>query len=205
MKERDIIRASKVLSAIFNPFYLPVVGLVLLFMFSYLRQMPTRYKLQVVLMVYLCTALLPTLLIRFYRRYQGWSRHEIGRQERRVIPYIIAIACYFLCYYLMNRVHIPHFMSSIVVAALTIQVVCALINMFWKISTHTAAIGGVTGALLIFSFFFRFNPVWWLCLLTIVGGFVGTSRMILRQHTLAQVVCGFLLGAILAFYAILKF
>ena len=205
MSERKIIFMARVLSALFNPFYLPVVGLILLFMFSYMQQMPTIYKLQVVTVVYLCTALLPTLLIRLYRHYQGWSLRELGTRERRVIPYVIAIVCYFLCFYLMDRLRIPHFMSSIVVAALGIQVICAVINLTWNISTHSAAIGGVAGALIVFSLGFRFNPVWWLCLVIIVGGLVGTSRMILRQHTLAQVVSGFLLGAFISFITILRF
>ena len=205
MSERRIIQIARVISALVNPFYLPVMGLILLFLFSYLRQMPAAYKLQVVALVYLCTALLPTMLIHFYRHYQGWSLFELGTRERRMVPYVIAIVCYLFCFYLMNRIHIPHFMSSIVVAALAIQVVCAAINLFWKISTHSAAIGGVAGSLLVFSLVFRFNPVWWFCLILLLGGIVGTSRMILRQHTLPQVVCGFLLGLVLAFIAILRF
>ena len=85
MSERNIVFIAKVLSAFFNPFYLPVVGLILLFIFSYMQQMPIGYKLQVVIVVYLCTALLPTLLIRLYRHYQGWSLMELGTRERRMI------------------------------------------------------------------------------------------------------------------------
>ncbi len=205
MRERDIIFTARLLSSIFNPFYLPLVGLIILFMFSYLSLLPFFFKLQVLLIVYLCTVLLPTLLIRLYRHYQGWTLYEMGIKERRMVPYIISIMSYFLCYYLMNMLHIPHFMSSILVAALAIQVVCAIINLFWKISTHTAAIGGVTGALLAFSAMFVFNPVWWLCLLIIIAGLLGTSRMILRQHTLPQVVSGFLLGIVLAYISVLCF
>ena len=87
-------------------------------------------------------------------------------------------------------------MSAILSAALFIQVVCALINVWWKISTHTAAVGGVAGALFVFGELFGFNPVWWLCLVFILAGVLGTSRMILRQHTLAQVVAGFFVGVI---------
>ena len=154
-------------------------------------------------MVYLFTVLLPTLLIHLYRKYQGWSLLDIGAKERRMVPYVISILCYFACFYLMNVLHIPRFMSSILVAALIIQVVCALINVWWKISTHTAAIGGVAGALISFSLIFSFNPVWWLCIVIILAGMVGTSRMILRQHSLFQVVAGFLVGLLSAFYMIL--
>jgi membrane-associated phospholipid phosphatase len=94
----------------------------------------------------------------------------------------------------MNLQHIPHFMGSIVIAALVVQVVCAIINVWWKISTHTAAIGGVAGALFVFAEYFGFNPVWWFCLVFILAGVLGSARMILRQHTLGQVVGGFLIG-----------
>ena len=203
MKERNIIYAAKAISALFSPFYLAIVGLAILFVFSYLSLLPLGYKLSVLVVVYLCTVLLPTFLIRVYRRYQGWSRIELGIKERRMIPYVIAILCYFLCYYLMYLLHIPHFMSSIIVAALGIQVVCAIINLWWKVSTHTAAIGGVAGALLAFSVMFMFNPTWWFCLIILLAGMVGTARMVLRQHSLQQVVTGFLIGLVIAIFAVI--
>ena len=66
-----------------------------------------------------------------------------------------------------------------------------------------AAIGGVAGGLLSFSLIFNFNPVWWLCLVILLGGMVGTSRMILRQHTLPQVVVGFFVGLLCSAVTIL--
>lgn len=203
MREKDIILAAKVLSTVFTPFYLPIVGLAGLLLFSYLSMLPWSYKLFLLLMVYLFTILLPTALIRLYRRYQGWSRLEIGSRERRMIPYVISIICYLCCYYIMALTHVPHFMGSILIAALAIQIMCAMINIRVKISTHTAAIGGVAGAIAAFSMIFRFNPVWWLSVVIILAGLVGTSRMVLRQHSLHQVVSGFLLGVVCSIATVL--
>ncbi len=194
---------ARLLSMVFTPFYLPIVGLVVLFFFSYLSMFPWTYKLHVLLMTYLFTILLPTVLIHLYRRYQGWNLIELGRRERRMVPYVISILCYFTCIYLMERLHMPHFMGSIIIAALLVQIVCAITNIWWKISTHTAAIGGVGGALFAFAEYLGFNPVWWFCLVFIVAGMLGTSRMILRQHNLAQVVTGFWVGFVCAAVAIL--
>lgn len=203
MKEKNIILAARTISIVFTPFYLPVLGLVALFMLSYLnRLVPWYYKLTVIMMVYLFTVLLPTLLIHLYRKYQGWTLHELGMKERRMVPYIISIVCYFACYYIMNLYHIPHFISSILITALAIQIICALINVWWKISTHSAAIGGVTGALMSFAMLFQFNPTWWLCLSILFAGLVGASRIILKQHTLSQVNVGFIVGLTAAFYII---
>ena len=202
-REKQIILTARIMSMLFTPFYLPLLGLVVLFSFSYLSIFPWVYKLQVLMMVYLFTILLPTVMIHLYRRYQGWNLIELGHRERRMVPYVLSIVCYFTCIYVMQHLHMPHFMSSILVAALLVQIVCALINVWWKVSTHTAAIGGVGGALFAFAEYLNFNPVWWLCLIFLIAGMVGTSRMILRQHSLPQVVGGFWIGFVCAAVAIL--
>lgn len=203
MKEKNIILAARILSMVFTPFYLPLVGLIALFTFSYLSLMPWPYKLTVLGLVYLFTILLPTLLIHFYRGYHGWTLIELGKKERRVVPYLLSIVSYFVCYYVMHRFNIPHFMSNILMSALVIQILCAIINVWWKISTHTAAIGGVTGALMAFSMLFAFNPVWWLCFTLLVSGMVGSSRIILHQHTLGQVLAGYGIGLLIGFIVII--
>lgn len=186
-----------------TPFYLPVMGILAIFFFSYLSMFPWQFKVSLVVMVYLFTVFIPTVLIHLYRQYQGWTLLQLGQKERRMVPYAISILCYFSCFYLMNLLHLPHLITSILIVALVIQMLCAVINVWWKISTHTASIGGVLGALLAFSFMLNFNSVWWLCLVVIASGIVGSSRIILRQHTLTQVTAGFFLGIISAFFTII--
>lgn len=202
MKEKNIILAARIMSMIFTPFYLPLVGLVALFLFSYMSLLPLAYKLPMLLTVYISTILMPSLLIHLYRRVQGWTSKELGRKERRVVPYLISILCYFGCFFLMEYRNTPRVISIILVAALVIQMVCALINVWWKISTHTAGIGGLAGGLVVYSIAFSFNPIWWLAFVILLAGMVGTARMILRQHTLAQVVTGFLVGVVCALFII---
>ena len=202
MKEKNIILAARIMSMLFTPFYLPLVGLVALFLFSYMSLLPLAYNLPMLLRVYISTILMPSLLIHLYRKFQGWTSKELGRKERRVVPYLISILCYFGCFFLMEYRNTPRVISIILVAALVIQMVCALINVWWKISTHTAAIGGVAGGLVVYSIAFSFNPIWWLAFVILLAGMVGTARMILRQHTLAQVVTGFLVGVVCALFII---
>lgn len=203
MKEKNIILISRVVSMMFTPFYLPLVGLAALFFFSYLNTFPLYYILMVMGIVWLFTVLLPTRLIHLYRRYHGWTPIQLGVRERRMVPYVISILCYFICFYILSLRHTPHSITSILIAALAVQMLCAMTNVWWKVSTHSAAIGGVAGGLLSFSLIFNFNPVWWLCLVILLGGMVGTSRMILRQHTLPQVVVGFFMGLLCSAVTIL--
>ncbi|MCD8306042.1 MAG: phosphatase PAP2 family protein [Prevotella sp.] len=201
--EKKLVAASRILSMVFNPLYLPVVGMIVLFFFSYLNMLPWTYKLTVLALVALFTLLLPTLLIRWYTNYHGRKLFSLGQKERRAVPYIISILCYFSCCFIMAYFHIPHFISTILVAALAVQVVCAFVNAWWKVSTHSAAIGAVTGAIVVFSVVFGFYLLWWLCLALIVSGLVCSSRLVLRVHTLSQVVGGYFIGFALAVLVVL--
>ena len=70
MKEKNIILTARIASTT-TPFYLPMVGLIALFIFSYMSLLPIGYKLVMLGMVYLLTVVAPSLLIHLYRMVQG--------------------------------------------------------------------------------------------------------------------------------------
>lgn len=203
MKYIYIIRTARVFSAIFRPYYMPVVGFIGLFSFTYLSLLPFNFKLFILLAIYCFTILIPQICIFCYRKINGWAPHQIRIQANRTIPYAISIISYVACLWLMYRMHLPRYMCGIIVAALLIQASCATISIWWKISTHSAGAGGIIGALLAYSTLFDFNPINWLCILILISGVVGSSRMLLRQHTLGQVIGGTLLGTVLGFIGII--
>jgi hypothetical protein len=205
MKQKYVIYTAKLFSMLFAPFYLPVLAFLILFIFSYMKLLPLNYKLMILALVYVFTVALPLLSIYAYQRFNGLHRHQMTRREMRSVPYFIFIVCYAACLYLMARMHMPHFMISILFAAFILQILCALINNWIRISTHSAAAGAMNGALLAFSIIFNFNPTWWLCLTLLIAGCVGTSRLVLRQHKLHEVNLGLAIGLVVGFTAILLF
>ena len=80
--EKNIILTARAMSIMFTPFYLSIVGLAALFIFSYMNMYPWQYKLWVLGIVYFFTILLPTLFIYAYRRYRGWTLFELGKKGR---------------------------------------------------------------------------------------------------------------------------
>lgn len=199
---RYLLVGARWLSSIFRPEFMPVVGFLTLFLFTYLNLLPWQFKTLVLVLVILGTVLLPRWTIRFWRKARGWERHLLRLRQNRYFPYLIYILYYCFTLHTLNRLQLPYYMSGILVGAIIIQTACALINIKWKISMHCAGAGGVTGALMAYSLIFYFNPIGWLCLSIIVSGLVGSSRMLLRQHTLLQVVAGTLLGAVGGFLGI---
>ena len=69
-----------------------------------------------------------------------------------------------------------------------------LCNIKWRLSEHAAGTGIVIGYLVTLSSVFSYNPVWWLCAFILLAGITGTARLILRQHTLGEVIGGFTIG-----------
>ena len=203
MNEKRLRTASRIISGIFNPFIIPFGGFLVLFLFSYLRIMPFQYKLIVLAVVYCFTILMPMLTIFLFQKINGWGIKELSHREKRFIPYILTIMAYVFCLLMMYKLNLPRYMSGIILATLIAMVICIFINLKWKISEHMTGMGGVVGGLIAFSFLFNYNPVWWLCFFILIAGMLGTSRIIPKQHTLGQVLSGFVVGVICAVYGIL--
>ena len=169
--DKTLIRTAKVISAIFTPFSIPFLAFLILFIFSYLRIMPLQYKLIVLGVVYCFTILMPTLTIFIFRKINGFSPEELVERKRRYIPFILTITSYVFCLLMMHRLNIPWYMTGIILSALVVMIICVIVNLKWKLSEHMAGAGAVIGVL-------------------------GTARIILRHHTLGEVMGGFAVGLI---------
>ncbi|MBQ8737704.1 MAG: hypothetical protein IJY78_07810 [Bacteroidaceae bacterium] len=196
MTNKRLILASKVISSVFSPFYAPLWAFIFLFTFSYLRLLPLGYKIFVLATIYCFTVLIPRLGIMIFRKLNKWTHWQLSNRNNRHVPYILSLASYISCLMLMMNMNMPMFVRGILLAAIVSQIVCAILNLWWKVSTHLVGIGGMTGTLIAFGFLFYFNPLWPLCILLFIAGLLGSSRMILRQHTLAQVTAGFAIGLV---------
>lgn len=203
---KALLWGARALSSIFRPQYFPLVGFLALFLFTYLSLLPLSFKALIMIIVLMGTLLLPRLTIRIWRQTNGLKLHHLRLREHRSFPYLVFLLFYAFTLHFLARFHLPFYMGGILVSSLMIQAACLLINIWWKVSVHSAGAGGIIGAVVAFSLLFNFNPVWWLSLCIIIAGLVGSSRMLLRQHTLWQVLAGTFLGILLGFTGIiLKF
>ena len=185
---------SRILSTIFNPFLVPLMAFVLLFSFTYLNIMPLQYQLFVLSIVASFTILVPWGFIYLYKRINHWNMQELSIRERRLVPYTLTSMSYATCLLTMHKLHFPHYFSGIIVASLICMIICVLLNFRWRLSIHLAGCGLFTGGLLSYSFLFGFNPVGWLCAFILLSGFQGTARISYHQHSLLEVIIGFVVG-----------
>lgn len=203
MNNRQIIQLSKFLSVLFAPYYAPLWVLMWTFFFCYWLSLSVYSVVQIFVMVLFTTVIIPNVIIDMFRVGNNWTHIQLAHREHRHLPYVIMVLGYGVCLSLLTMQNAPMCIRGVVLTALVSQLICVIVNAFWKISTHMVGMGGLVGALIAFSLEFHFNPVFMLCLLLIISGAVGTARMVLRQHSLSQIFVGFIVGYICALFFIM--
>lgn len=197
--EAVLIRIARMISAFFSPYYIAFVAFLILFLFSYLRIMPLQYKLVVLGVVYAFTILIPHLTIFIFRKVNGYSHDDMAQRRQRYVPLVLYLISYVFCLIIMRRLNIPWYMKGIILTALLMMVICLALNLRWRISEHMAGAGATIGGLVAFSMLFGYNPVWWLCVLLLVAGVVGSARIVLGHHSLGEVLAGLAIGLACSF------
>lgn len=145
------------------------------------------------LVVFLSTCVLPALSIGILSLNPKFDRN-MEKSTDRILPLLLSSVFYYLGYLILERFAIFPIYNLFLIASVLVQIVLLVISLKWKISAHSAAIGGLIGGIIGLSFRLQENPVLVLSLLILAAGLIGTSRLILLKHTSSQVYSGFLLG-----------
>ena len=190
-------KAAIWLSRLMTPTIMPTLVFIFIFIGSYLRIMPIAYRMMVVGIVACFTCLLPALFMLALRIFDRTSSDTKDTSDKGQTRFMFA-SSYLVCIILMAKLGMPWYLTAIPLASLLIMLLCYLINIWWRVCLHMAAMGGVIGALVMFGLLLGYNPVWALAGLVLLAGMLGTARIIAAAHTNLQVFAGFALGFIIA-------
>ena len=191
---RLLITGARILSSIFIPSFYPLVGFVILLTATYMSLLPWDFKLMVLAAVYIFTIAMPWFGQKAVQRIYGWTHHEMHMQHNRATAYIIKIVCYICCLMFCRNMNLPSFMGAIISVSLLVNCSCVIFNIWHHVSAHSAGTGAIIGCIFAYSTIFHFNPLWWLCASILLSGAVMSSRMLLRGHTLSEVLGGTYIG-----------
>lgn len=195
MTTNKILSASaRLTSIVFHPLLIPTLGFLLLLNSGfYFTLIPWSLKRMLLMVVFLSTCLLPAISIGLLGLNQKIDL-KMDKNSDRILPLILSSIFYYAGYIVLQRLPIFPIYKFFLVASILVQIALLFISLKWKISAHSAAIGGLLGGFLAMSFLFQENPLLIVILLVLISGLVGTSRLILEKHTNSQVYSGFLIG-----------
>jgi membrane-associated phospholipid phosphatase len=136
-------------------------------------------------------ALIPYGIVWYGVRRGRLTDHHIGLREQRRTPLLLALASVLTGLVLLALLHAPPKLITTGIVMPVVLLGIVLVNQFWKLSAHTAVSAGAVAVLALV-----FGPV--LLLGVPVVALIGWSRVVLADHTLAQVIAGAVTGGALA-------
>lgn len=202
MQTHKILISANTLSNVFRPTYFPTMGMIILLTCSYLSLLPLSIKAWLLAMTYLFTVAIPVVLCWFYRNVAKKYFSHFSQRHKRTGPYCIHLLSYVAGMHYLQMWHMPRCLMSIIFISLLVQAIGVVVNLWWKVSMHSAGAGAVIGGLAAYAELFDFNPLWWLCLAILLAGLVMSAQCILRRNTLAQVMGGCLIGIICGYFGV---
>ncbi|WP_298652287.1 hypothetical protein [uncultured Proteiniphilum sp.] len=191
---------AHLISTIFQPLLMPTYGVMLLFVYTYFGMIYLHQFWLIITPVVLFSFAIPAILIFMLYRMDIISDLSLKVRRERIYPYLITLVSYSVMIYFYHKMHMPRWFLMIMASSVAIMVIAIIITLKWKISAHMFGIGGLIGGAMSVSYFVEHsNPYFMFMGLFIIAGLVGTSRLILKRHTFAQVIAGFLLGLLISF------
>lgn len=137
----------------------------------------------------LFVCVLPLFLLLILVRQGKVTDHHVSDRKQRAPVLLMALGCIALGLLVLSAVGAPQSVIAMVLAVVGGVAVLAAVSPFWKMSGHAAAIScsAVVAVLML-------GAAWAPLLLLIPA--VGWSRVVLRAHSVAQVVAGSLFGGL---------
>ncbi len=192
--------SAKIVSYIFHPLLMPTIGLYIFFHSgTYLETINNEAKNFLYLILGFSTCVLPVLSLPVFIYRRLIKNIEMDARNERIIPAIFTLLFYFLGYYLLKNIPMPNILLAYISSVVAIASLALLITIWWKISFHTLAIGGIIGALIALSLRLEADTQYYIMISLILAGVISSARLRLNAHNYLQVVTGFILGLTIVF------
>jgi hypothetical protein len=178
--------STETLSLLLSPIAFEIYAVILFSIFSPIGTGPLGIATSMGIGL-LLIALIPLLVVYFFSK----GRFEMFKKEERNEPYPLVILS-FLAAASIFWILGSHLMFILSFAYVVVTTACFFINLFWKISTHSAGVAGpLTAIVLVFGMqfaplFLLLVPVFWV-------------RLKLKAHTPLQLIGGVLVASSLTF------
>ena len=137
----------------------------------------------------LFVCVLPLMVLLVLVRLGKVTDHHVSDRKQRAPVLLMALGCIAVGLLVLGAVDAPESVFAMVLAVVGGVAVLAVVSPFWRMSGHAAAVScaAVVSVLML-------GAAWAPLLLLIPA--VSWSRVVLRAHSLAQVVAGSLFGGL---------
>ena len=202
----SIIRvAAKIISYVFHPLFVPVyIAWFLITVQPYLfgSFTPTQ-KMITVLRFFIMYSFFPLVTVLLAKALGFLDSIFLKTQKERVIPYIACGIYYFwMCYVLRNQDQFSKEVVQLSMAIFIASSIGLLVNIYMKVSMHAISAGIMLAFMVLLAMTQPGNYAVYLSISFLIAGLVCTSRLILSDHTPAEIYIGLLVGCLSQWLAV---
>lgn len=200
MDNTNIKPRSKVLrtlstfaSYVFHPVFMPTaVALVISFLnVSGFAGIPDSQKGRWIVYIAVNTLFFPLVATLLMKALGFIESIHLRTMKDRIVPLIATMVFYFWVYRVFNNIPAPLTLRVFLLGCFWGVIVVFIVNIFSKISMHTAAAGGMLGILCVLLFIGQVNFLIPILLAMLIAGIIGTARMTLGAHTPFEIWAGY--------------
>lgn len=188
------------ISYIFHPVFMPAAMTVLLYKltphsFAGVNVLDfSKQPLPLIVSIIISTAFFPLLSVLLMKGLGFVESIQLENPKDRIIPLIATMTFYFWIYNVMSNTNAPFLFQVLLLGSFWGVIAIFMINIFFKISMHTAAAGSAVGLMLVLMFLSPVNMILPFFAVLIVAGIIGTARLVLSAHQPAQIWLGYIVG-----------
>ena len=132
--------------------------------------------------------------------------YELEDKQERIYPILVTVFCAFLGFWLLGFVAYTVIVQQLYLTLVVLLSLFFIITLYWKMSMHMTAIGGVCGFLITIALKYAGDVRGDFMLMLVLAGLLAASRLYLKKHTPSwrSVLVRYLSRAVLASFSEVK-
>lgn len=181
---------------LFHPMTTPTIGVLLYYLIAphFLENDSISSQ---ILAIFILTFLVPLIAFFLLKNLRLVNTIHLKNVKERKIPLMIqSILLLFLIRFVIHPFESRELYFFFLGVLGTTIAALILVLFSFKVSLHQMAISGLGVFFCLVSLHFEINILWLLALLFFANGWVATSRLHTKSHTLLELMIGFFIGAI---------
>jgi len=195
---------ANIISYVFHPVFMPVILMGVLYLLSpvtFAGIDVNRLGQWVFIMAFL-TVFFPLFTLFLLKKLDFIESIQLKTAKDRIIPLIATMIFYFWANMVFGSIAgVPMLLHLITISAFWGVIVLFMVNIFFKVSMHTAGAGSMLGLLLVIAISSPVNMLLPFFAVLVVAGCIGTSRRVLGAHGTGEIWLGYFIGTLITIAA----
>jgi hypothetical protein len=186
---------SRIFSQIFHPLLMPTLGLLFIFNSgTYLSLLDPAAKKAILSVMAMGTLVFPLMLLPLLHYRRLISSYQDRSREGRIIMHAIMLILYVITFIYFVRLPLNRMIHAYVLAVTILLALTLLSDLKFRICVHAAALGGLTGLILMLMLYFETALEAYLVIVLLMAGLSGSARIYAGHQRPGEVYMGFLGG-----------